>query len=360
MRYKTTNVLQLANTVLQRVQKEKLFNSQHNLLIMFSGGQDSAFCLLVLFLLKKKTRFTWNRTKLLNLLKQHKIEKTITKQIQRSCFYNRFGTTFIPVTLFEQEKVAYTNLINEVENKYTLLWCNHFWQKDSFFTMEHVSKLTFCKNYTICFFVPIKKIVSEQSARNWRHKVMQRSSFFLRQKKSCYKHVELYLNLVFIAVLRAPKTKQIFVSGQHVQRNRTLDIQVWPEQLCVQGHNKSDRAEAILFNLIKGTGMNGISTLQWKHTFFSSSNANHMFYPVFFDFFKEIRIVCLNSLFSKSCKQKRAVRTDKAFLGITMFWHNGVKFNKLLDLNKLEHRIFPKDTYVKSLYYQLKYKTKKI
>ena len=47
--------------------------------------------------------------------------------------------------------------------------------------------------------------------------------------------------------------------------------------------------------------MNGISTLQWKHTFFSSPNSNYKFYPIFSDFFKEIQIISLDSL---SCKNE--------------------------------------------------------
>ena len=340
MRYKTTNVLQLTKIVRQKMQEDNLFSSnkkvmhsgnktegtvwvpfdfnQQNLLITFSGGQDSAFCLLVLYLLENKRKFAWNRI-----------------------------------------------------NLYTVLWCNHFWQRDSFFTMEHVSKLTFCKNYAIYLFASIKQVLSEQNARNWRHKAIQRSSSFLRRtpkgtktlgfNKVCnYEFIELHINSVLIirpqlflcytqtktradypcsgypvfelrCIASLPKATKINITSY---KNSVLILQKpsWSgtgkqvsskrsDQLCVQGHNKSDRAEAILFNLIRGTGINGVSTLQWKHAFPSGLNCNHTFYPKLSDFFKEIRILFLDSLFFKSCRQKRIkLCVPCSSLTETKFW----------------------------------------
>lgn len=62
MRYKRTNVLQLTNLVQQNVKNKQLFHSYNNLLIMFSGGQDSAFCVLVFHLLQNKRRLKLNST----------------------------------------------------------------------------------------------------------------------------------------------------------------------------------------------------------------------------------------------------------------------------------------------------------
>ena len=80
MKYGKTNVLRLASIVQRRIQEEKSFDPWHNLLISFSGGQDSALCLLVLYLLKDQSRLTWNRKKLISFSKQHKSKGTIIEQ----------------------------------------------------------------------------------------------------------------------------------------------------------------------------------------------------------------------------------------------------------------------------------------
>ena len=443
MKYQTTNVLRLANTVRQNIQIEKLVNS-NNLLITFSGGQDSAFCLLVLYLLNNRMIRQWNCKKVLNLSDHYNKNNTFTKQIcnpsfslnrcrhgkQRIFYLSQARTllyrNLIPITsLYRNSNANLLTSIDELrkqsfirsfskkktnvkENKlnykqsteliesYTLLWCNHFWQKDTFFTMEHVFKLSFSKNHTMHSFAPIKKILSEQNARHWRHKVMQRLSLFLLKRD--YHFVELYFNYVFITTpflftrlkkqsdsldherqietldkgkalnkgltgttllskpyslvfVRSKQLKFLYktvpictgiadenglhslklfhqnVIAEEKNTKNKIDLKktqipldfdqnlplsclsltkqsLIKEQLCVQGHNKSDRAEAILFNLMRGTGMNGLSTLQWKYTFFPLSNSHSKFYPIFSDFFKEIQIIYLNSLFMKYSLQK--------------------------------------------------------
>ena len=491
MKYKTTNVLRLAKTVQQKVQKHNLFNESHNLLITFSGGQDSAFCVLVLYLLQNKRGFIWNRKKLLDFSKQYEIERTLITQksisltkpcidfIQRKTDANITKTILYKLSLKEMlMSIKQIDLIKSeplkkcdngvkkayclsalLVNCYTLLWCNHFWQRESFFTMEHVSKLTFCKEYTTYLFVPVKKVLSEQSARNWRHKAMQRSSSFLRRTMYDYESIELYLNTVFIimpllflcttkttakALFSLPRiepnnlkngylnesllpclhaktlflhnlnkskaslpkyvpTKAIkndFVFAQQVNKTLTkpkvllqtlindtvlsqtfvtslcktegfASIQVnkaRPEPLCVQGHNKSDRAEAVLFNLIRGTGMNGLSTLRWKHTFPCPPHSNYRFYPKASDFFKEIRSICLDSLLFKSCRQKSFARTSnlnrghfnksKAFVRLCKNKVFASKAFEIVDSIEFEEKLFPKNSYVKTFYYQLKYKDK--
>ena len=439
MKHQTTNILRLANTVRQNIQTEKLINSNvtknrvfcnNHLLITFSGGQDSAFCLLVLYLLNNLEK-KWNCKKVLDLSDHYSKNNTLIKLFnsnlslsscrygKQSIFYlsqtralfaklrclqkrsfacrseapyrltnQRFvipvrckNVVFAKANSFCNQKISVTplyrksnanfltsnhkltkqsfpfskrkvnvktkklisNQVTPLIDTYTLLWCNHFWQKDTFFTMEHVFKLSFSKNYTMHSFAPVKKILSEQNARHWRHKVMQRLSLFLLKRNSQF--VELYFNYVFITapflLTRSKKqnnglcflsNKNEFIQPSNLpelyslqKRNLCEDItNVKPkfckarvskkrsffygeptapslsEQLCVQGHNKSDRAEAILFNLMRGTGMNGLSTLQWKHTFSPPSNSNSKFYPIFSDFFKEIQIICLNSLFMKT------------------------------------------------------------
>lgn len=471
MRHKTTNVLQLASTVLKTVQKEKLFHTQDNLLITLSGGQDSVFCLLVLFLLKSKTRSLYDRNSLLNCSKQYQVKGTPVKQL--FCMYQRYmqnllltktkfwykpapssklrfacilGKCFVQCykvqfiflpsihtltltykktkslrfvsedwlqkdkktkgSFVREKKIDCKGLTNLPVTNYTLLWCNHFWQRDTFFTMEHVAKLNFCKRYTMYFFAPIKKVLSEQSARHWRHKVMQRSSIFVRQRRAFCASTQFYLNRVSLVcltnIVERKETKLSFqtvstkvVPSTHtfgmqekaklskesfegVTQNNSIAIDSQSKQLCVQGHTKSDRAEAILFNVIKGAGINGISTLQWKHTFLACYNSNTMFYPISSDFFKEMRVISLRSLVNDLLKKKDRVHTEKndfvfnfallsrlkkrfaliSNLDVAQPWYNSVKLKRFKSSNRYKSILSLKDCGIKSVYYQLKYTTR--
>lgn len=510
MKYQTTNILRLTNRVRKKIQTEKLFNSS-NLIITFSGGQDSAFCLLVLYLLNNQIKKSWNREKVLTLSKND-TEKTLIKQRfysnlcldyafeKQSIFTIDFNfipaafcseklktfltTPFKPRTFGLQrreptlplpnlqfgneqgfgKKLRFDNeghcqsedltrvrsfdstnkvtiisgqikfggqskanaskqdqpinncLIDLPNNSHTLLWCNHFWQKDTFFTMEHVFKLGFSKNYTIYSFLPVKKISSEQRARYWRHQAVERLSLFILQIQRHYELVELYFNSVFVAapflsskptfakkqsddfeernkqnqipnisneeqignknvafvqtvgqsksgnqdvvfnMLNSKKKKVFFDTNNawhrfHLCNQNLVTVKTTSqnklylnkmkvplcsnlastkfEQLCVQGHNKSDRAEAIFFNLIRGTGINGLSTLQWKHTFFPPSNSNCQFYSVFFDFFKEIQIIYLDFFFFKVC----SLKTKKIKKNRSTFYINRKNIRKMMHPN---------------------------
>lgn len=157
----------------------KKFISQNKLLISLSGGQDSTLVLFFLQLLQKQFAFL-----------------------------------------------------------FVLLWCNHFWQIDSFYTTLHIAKVSFCFSSPLISFIPLNSVLSEHTARDWRHLTTDRASIF-------YEH-----------------------------------------NLCVHGHTKSDRVETILFNLIRGTKL--LTCLQWErqHSSFSYNNM----YPTIKQLFKETYI----------------------------------------------------------------------
>ena len=132
-------------------------------------------------------------------------------------------STGLDQTLFDFEKSA------RLLGQFGLLWCNHFWQKESFHTMLHVAKINLCFSSTMCFYLSIENVLCEQNAREWRHKSIQRTCAFFHFK------------------------------------------------CCTQGHTKSDRVETILFNILRGTGIAGLQSLQWKKSFYSFSSQR--FYP---------------------------------------------------------------------------------
>ena len=178
MSFNLVNTLQSVNRIRETILKKQLIKRNEHMVISISGGQDSIYLLLIVYLLQRQI-----------------------------CFH--FG----------------------------LVWYNHLWQTSSFFTMLHIAKTSFSFSSPICFFIPLNEVLSELSSRNWRFDAAQRTCLFY--------HYRLY----------------------------------------IQGHSKSDRTETVLFNLIRGSGMKGISALQWerKHSF-SSLNK---FYPYFSTFLQE-------------------------------------------------------------------------
>ena len=133
--------------------------------------------------------------------------------------------------VFSKAKVRETRLKKSSRfiAEFGVLWCNHFWQRESFYTMLHVAKINLCFSSTMCFYLPIESVLSEQNAREWRHKSIQRTCAFYHY------------------------------------------------DCCTQGHTKSDRVETILFNILRGTGIAGLQSLQWKKSFYSFSCQR--FYP---------------------------------------------------------------------------------
>ena len=117
--------------------------------------------------------------------------------------------------------------------KLKIIYCNHLWQKDSFYSFLHLFKLAYLLNIDIYLAVTLQQVLTEQKARDWRSLTFQRITGF-------------YL---FTVVLT--------------------------------GHSKSDRIETGFFNLFRGSGTQGIGSLNWKRVIlkdnFFKCNRNHLF-----------------------------------------------------------------------------------
>ena len=169
MKQKTTKTIELVNFLQHLVNEKKLLIANQSIVLAVSGGQDS-ICLFFIFL-QLKTQWNWD---------------------------------------------------------FSLLYCNHLWQKDSFYTMSHLFKLAYLLNVRIYLTITLQKIFTEQKARNWRFLTFQRiTQFYL-------------LNVI------------------------------------VTGHSKSDRIETGLFNIFRGSGTKGVTSLDWtkvvnKRCFFKLS-----------------------------------------------------------------------------------------
>ena len=157
MKQKTIKTIELVNFLHHLINEKKLLISNQSIVLAVSGGQDS-ICLFFIFL-QLKTQWSWN---------------------------------------------------------FSLIYCNHLWQKDSFYTMLHIYKLAYLLDVPIYFTITLQKIFSEQKARNWRSLTFQRITQF-------------YLF-----------------------------------SIIVTGHSKSDQIETGLFNIFRGSGTKGVSSLNWR------------------------------------------------------------------------------------------------
>ena len=165
--------IELVNFLHQLVIKKKLLKSKQSLILAISGGQDSISLLFIFIQLKDQ----WNW-------------------------------------------------------KLSIIYCNHLWQKDSFYTMLHLFKLSYILNLPLYLAVTLQKVLTEQKARNWRSLTFQRITGF-------------YLFSVIVT-----------------------------------GHSKSDRIETGFFNLFRGSGTQGVSSLNWtkvktKDYFFKLNKNNY-------------------------------------------------------------------------------------
>ncbi|RYX99747.1 MAG: tRNA lysidine(34) synthetase TilS, partial [Cyanobacteriota bacterium] len=156
MKQKTIKTIELVNFLHHLVNEKKLLIANQSIVLAVSGGQDS-ICLFFIFL-QLKTQWGWN---------------------------------------------------------ISLIYCNHLWQKDSFYTMLHIFKLAYLLNVPIYFTITLQKILSEQKARNWRSLTFHRITQF------------------------------------------------YMFSVIVTGHSKSDQIETGLFNIFRGSGTKGVTSLKW-------------------------------------------------------------------------------------------------
>lgn len=102
----------------------------------------------------------------------------------------------------------------EWEISLQIVWCNHLWQLDTFYTMREIVKVAFLLQTPLKGLVSSQSLIFEKDSREWRYKSLQRLLCF-------YQSANL-----------------------------------------LTGHTASDKIETVLFNLLKGSGSYGINALR--------------------------------------------------------------------------------------------------
>lgn len=119
-----------------------------------------------------------------------------------------------------QDSLCLIKLLLDLQSKWGwnlgIAHCDHRWRPDSQANANHVENLA--KSWDISFYLEtaIEALDSEAAARNWRYQTLNAIA-----KKHNYKYI-------------------------------------------VTGHTASDRAETLLYNLMRGTGADGLQALTWQ------------------------------------------------------------------------------------------------
>nr|WEM32124.1 hypothetical chloroplast RF62 [Ostreobium sp. TRHA14-720] len=123
MKNKNQSSLILVNKVRNFIIKKNLILTKENILISFSGGQDS-FCLIFLIL----------------------------------------------------------QLMNQFQISVGFIYCNHLWSLDNIYKLTHLLKIGFIIHKPTFFTITSKKIFTEEKARIWRYSSLNRISIFYNYK----------------------------------------------------------------------------------------------------------------------------------------------------------------------------------
>jgi len=119
-----------------------------------------------------------------------------------------------------QDSLCLIKLLLDLQSKWGwdlgIVHCDHRWRPDSQANAKHVENLA--KSWDISFYLEtaIEALDSEAAARNWRYQTLNAIA-----KKHNYNYI-------------------------------------------VTGHTASDRAETLLYNLMRGTGADGLQALTWQ------------------------------------------------------------------------------------------------
>jgi tRNA(Ile)-lysidine synthase len=119
-----------------------------------------------------------------------------------------------------QDSLCLLKLLFDLQSKWQwhlgVAHCNHCWRQDSTANAEHVEQIV--QNYDVSFYLKTasKAVNTEATAREWRYDVLTQVA---------------------------------------LQNNYTC---------IITGHTASDRTETLLYNLMRGTGADGLQALTWR------------------------------------------------------------------------------------------------
>ena len=228
----SNKLINLVNKTHEIITKQNLIKPKEFILVTMSGGQDS-ICLFFI-LLQLKRQWKWN-----------------------------FG----------------------------ILYCNHFWQINAFYTSSIILNLSFLFLIPTYLSLPSENIFSEKKSRNWRYYQFNRLSFF-------YKY-----------------------------------------GIITTAHTATDRIETTFFQLIRGTGTRGLSLLNWRKSianFYSIKPELHFEKKIFVLYFCTILLYKFQTHFQTFFSTPSFQRTPGLFYKNKQIWV--ILHETTASLNSLSNR----------------------
>ena len=161
-------------------------------------------------------------------------------------------------------------LYSQMELNLALFWCHHLWQTDAFSLMQQSAKLSFLFQFNNCFAIPSNILSSELLARKWRYDCSYRVSSFYNHSKICL------------------------------------------------AHTSNDKVETLFLNLMRGTGLRGLSPLRWiqfvpKNNIKKEEHISQIFPAQISPFFWYF-------LFDKCFSKKKQIFGETSTNGWNKFW----------------------------------------
>lgn len=186
------------------------------------------------------------------------------------------------LSLFLQRK-------HQRKDRLGLCWCNHLWHCDAFHTMHHLMRLSFLLGEPIYFILePTTNppLAQRRDLTQWPKAVGKRVNqrLCLYNKNRTPRRRPL---LAFYVSLLSSRGRQ--VGGCFTEAG----ARSWRYQSCQRmatfhryrmiqvGHTASDRIETGLFNLLRGSGMKGVTAIQWNRVL-RQLYPNHFYFSNFY------------------------------------------------------------------------------
>jgi tRNA(Ile)-lysidine synthase len=214
--------------------------------------------------------------------------KRIVRDIfKKGLFFN--GNKILIAMSGGQDSITCFFLIFLIKNQFQLEMgssnCNHLFQSDSFYSslnnLNQVYPLDGKYSLSVCPYW----LSTEKEARDWRHFVLQRTACF-------HEFSSLYF-----------------------------------------GHTQTDRLETLLFQLVRGSGIEGVHSIQWKRKrkIFLSKKIETSFFFTKISFFQERKALLGNIFQYKSIYEKR-----KKFTNLNLNSDPFSYYRPLLGITRLE------------------------
>jgi tRNA(Ile)-lysidine synthase len=205
-----------------------------------------------------------------------------------------------------QDSIFLIKMLYHLKTKWNwrlaVIHCDHQWNSMSQLQGNHVSQLVKSMNIYYYHVISITRSDSEETARNWRYSVINQIAYFHNY------------------------------------------------DMVITAHTKNDRIETFLYNLFRGTGMNGLQSISWKKTkkYKTHIQVDLLNKSMFYNIHYQENIDHLTKMHTSKIQITRPLlniaREDILLLlrsWESTIWHDPTNRFIKISRNRIRHRIIP-------------------